>query len=245
MIATNVISAPARMAAVGMYAPRAACWTTRTSRSMVETTDEWIVQRTGIRTRHVVSDGQFTSHLAIAAIDDLLATIRRLHLTDVDYIVVGSTTPDYEYPSLSAMLQAHYGLLKTVGALDIKTACAAFAYGINLACGLIGTGQARRVLVVTADSLTRSVDYTDRATCVLFGDGAGQRCWNTRDAGDLRNGFRIGRQRRQVSLPHGDAYRNQRHRGATELLRQEGQSVYRWVLENVPPVVIASSRAPD
>jgi 3-oxoacyl-[acyl-carrier-protein] synthase III len=236
MIATNIVSAPARIAAVGMYAPDRILDNAYFER-LVETNDQWIVQRTGIRTRHVVAEGQYSSHLAIAAIDDLLANNPSANVAEIDYIIVGSTTPDYEYPTLSAMLQAHYGLPRTVGALDIKTACAAFAYGINLASGLIGTKQVRRVLVVVADSLTRSVDYTDRSTCVLFGDGAGAALVEYSetpaifgmDAGSDGNGgkflYRTGTRTEINGIED-----------TGRLLRQDGQSVYRWVLENVPPV---------
>jgi 3-oxoacyl-[acyl-carrier-protein] synthase III len=237
MIASNIISAPARISAVGMFAPERILDNAYFEK-LVETNDAWIVQRTGIRTRHVVEDGQFASHLAIAAIDDLLANNPSVNLAEVDYIIVGSTTPDYEYPTLSAMLQAHYGLPKTVGALDIKTACAAFVYGINLACGLIGTRQARRVLVVVADSLTRSVDYTDRSTCVLFGDGAGAALVEYDETPAIL-GMDAGSDGTGGKFLYRTNFRTEINgiEDATKLLRQDGQSVYRWVLENVPPVV--------
>ncbi|MBV8491568.1 MAG: ketoacyl-ACP synthase III, partial [Candidatus Eremiobacteraeota bacterium] len=169
---SGIVSAPVRIAAVGMYAPERIL-TNADFERMVETSDEWIVKRTGIRRRHVVAGDEHTSHIAIAAVDDLLAKNPSVDLETIDYLIVGSSTPDYSYPSVSAILQAHYGLRKSVGALDISVACAAFAYGINLAAGLIGTGQIRRAIVIAADALTRSVDYTDRKTCVLFGDGGG------------------------------------------------------------------------
>jgi 3-oxoacyl-[acyl-carrier-protein] synthase-3 len=233
----RIVSAPARIAGLGMYAP-ARVLTNADFERMVETSDEWIVQRTGIRRRHVVADNEYSSDLAIAAVDDLLAHHPDIALETIDYIVCGSTTPDYAYPSLSAMLQAHYQLPLTVGALDISTACAGFAYGINLAAGLIGTAQANSVLVVTADALTRSVDYTDRSTCVLFGDGAGAAILEyTRhpaifgmDAGADGNGgkflYRTG-MRTEINGVE----------DSSRLLRQEGAAVYRWVMENVPAYV--------
>jgi 3-oxoacyl-[acyl-carrier-protein] synthase-3 len=220
-----------------MYAPQRVL-TNADFERMVDTTDEWIVQRTGIRRRHVVGENEYSSDLAIAAVDDLLAHHPDVSLDTVDYIVVGSTTPDYEYPSLSAILQAHYKLKGTVGALDISTACAAFAYGLNLAAGLIGTGQSERVLVVAADALTRSVDYTDRATCVLFGDGAGAALVEYSklpaifgmDAGADGNGGKfLYRTAARTQINGVD--------DQSRLLRQEGQSVYRWVMENVPSYV--------
>jgi 3-oxoacyl-[acyl-carrier-protein] synthase-3 len=232
-----IVSAPARIAAVGMYAPERVL-TNADFERMLETSDEWIVKRTGIRRRHVVAEGQYSSHLAIAAVDDLLANHTTYRIEDVDYFIIGSSTADYAYPSLSAMLQAHYGLPKSVGAIDISTACAAFAYGINLATGLIATDQARRVMVITADALTRSVDYSDRSTCVLFGDGAGaaliERAESPAifgmDAGSDGNGgkflYRTGIRTEINGIED-----------TSRLLRQEGQAVYRWVMENVPPAV--------
>jgi 3-oxoacyl-[acyl-carrier-protein] synthase III len=236
MIETNVLSAPARISAVGMFAPEKILDNAYFEK-LVETNDEWIVQRTGIHTRHVVADGQFASHLAIAAIDDMLAKNPSVSLEGVDYIIVGSTTPDYEYPTLSAMLQAHYGLPKTVGALDIKTACAAFVYGINLASALIASRQARKVLVVVADSLTRSVDYTDRSTCVLFGDGAGVALVEY-DESPAIFGMDAGSDGNGGKFLYRTNFRSEINgvEDTSKLLRQDGQSVYRWVLENVPPV---------
>ncbi|HZY99294.1 MAG TPA: ketoacyl-ACP synthase III [Candidatus Baltobacteraceae bacterium] len=233
----RVVFAPARIAALGMFAPERVL-TNADFERMVDTTDEWIVKRTGIKRRHVVSENQYTSDLAIAAVDDLLANNPDVDLETVDYIVVGSTTPDYEYPSLSAMLQAHYKLPLTIGAFDISTACAAFAYGINLGAGLIGTGQANRVLIVTADSLTRSVDYTDRSTCVLFGDGAGAAVLEYSrhpaifgmDAGSDGNGGKFLYRTAMRTEINGIE-------DTSRLLRQEGQAVYRWVMENVPAYV--------
>ena len=233
----TVVSAPARVSALGMFTPERVL-TNADFERMVDTTDEWIVQRTGIRRRHVVSEGEFASHLAIGAIDDLLAHHPEVSLQDVDYLIVGSSTPDYEYPSLSCILQAHYGMPKSVGALDISTACAAFAYGLNLASGLIGTGQVRRVLVIAADALTRSVDYTDRSTCVLFGDGAGVALVERSDSPSIF-GMDAGADGNGGKFLFRTALRTEINGivDTSRLLRQEGQSVYRWVMENIPACV--------
>jgi len=230
----RIVSAPARIAGLGMFAPERVL-TNADFERMVDTSDEWIVKRTGIRHRHIVAENQYTSDLAFAAVDDLLAHHTDVKLETIDYIVVGSTTRDYEYPSLSAMIQAHYELPLTVGAFDISTACAAFAYGINLGAGLIGTGQANRVLIVTADALTRSVDYSDRSTCVLFGDGAGAALLEYSrhpaifgmDAGCDGNGGRFLYRTAMRTEINGIE-------DTSRLLHQEGQAVYRWVMENVP-----------
>lgn len=202
---------------------------------MFETSDEWIVQRTGIRTRHVVAENEYSSHLAIGAIDDLRAHDPQFDLQTIDYLIVNSSTPDYAYPNVAAMLQAHYGLPKSVGALDIATACAGFAYAINLACGLIASGECDKVLAIAADALTRSVDYTDRSTAVLFGDGAGvaliersttPQIFGMSHGSDGNGGRFLYRTGVRAEI-NGEI-------DESRLLRQNGREVYRWVLENVP-----------
>lgn len=233
-MSTRLVSAPARIGAVGMYAPQRVL-ANADFEKMFDTSDEWIVQRTGIRTRHVVSEGEYTSHLAIGAIDDLLAHNPSVQLRDVDYLIVNTTTPDYSYPSVAAMLQAHYGMPNTVGALDIATACAGFAYGINLACGLIASGECDRVLAIAADALTRSVDYTDRATAVLFGDGAGVALIE-RSTQPQIFGMSHGSDGSGGRFLYRTGLRSEINGQIDEsrLLRQNGREVYRWVVETIP-----------
>lgn len=231
---SGIVSAPARIAAVGTYAPERIL-TNADFERMVDTNDEWIVKRTGIKTRHVVAEDQFASHMAIGAVEDLLANNPSVDLASVDYFIVGSSTPDYSYPNLATMLQTHFGLRNSVGALDISVACAAFAYGINLACGLIGTGQIRRAMVIAADALTRSVDYTDRKTCVLFGDGGGAALIEYSETPRIF-GMDAGSDGSGGKFLYRTGLRTEINGIVDEsrLLRQEGQSVYRWVLENIP-----------
>jgi 3-oxoacyl-[acyl-carrier-protein] synthase III len=231
---SRIVSAPARIGAVGMYVPQRVL-TNADLTQMFDTSDEWIVQRTGIRTRHVVSEGEYTSHLAIGAIHDMLAHHPQVQLRDIDYLIVGSSTPDYAYPSVAAMLQTHFGLPTTVGALDIATACAGFAYGINLACGLIASGECDRVLVVVADALTRSVDYTDRATAVLFGDGAGVALIERSEQPQIL-GMSHGSDGSGGRFLYRTAVRAEINGQIDEsrLLRQNGREVYRWVIEAIP-----------
>ncbi len=231
-----IVSAPARIAALGIYAPERIVTNADFERRL-NTSDEWIVQRTGIRRRRAVAEGQYSSHLAIAAVEDLLAHNPHVRVEEIDYIIVGSSTPDYAYPSLSAMLQNHFNLPPTVGALDISTACAGFTYGINLAAGLIGTHQVRRVLVIVADALTRSIDYSDRSTSVLFGDGAGAALVEYSDQPAIF-GMDAGADGSGGKFLYRTALRTDINDvvDSTRLLRQEGSAVYRWVLENVPSV---------
>jgi 3-oxoacyl-[acyl-carrier-protein] synthase-3 len=233
----SIVSVPARIAALGMYVPDRVV-ANADFEAKLDTSDAWIVQRTGIHRRRAVAQDQYTSDLAARAVEDLFARHPDYAMPDIDYIIVGSSTPDYAYPSLSAMLQARFALPTSVGAVDISTACAGFAYGINLSAGLIGTGQADRVLVVVADALTRSVDYSDRATAVLFGDGAGAALIERSehpaifgmDAGSDGNGGKFLYRTGLRSEINGIV-------DETRLLRQDGRAVYRWVLENVPQAI--------
>ncbi len=139
--------------------------------SFLETTDEWIRSRSGISVRRWAAEGQFTSHLCFEAAQNLARDFGK-DLSDVDFIVAATVTPDQPMPSVAAILQDRLGL-KNCGAIDISAACAGFVYGIALANGLIAAGTHRKILVFGAETLSRVTDFSDRTSCVLFGDGAG------------------------------------------------------------------------
>lgn len=138
---------------------------------MVDTTDEWILQRTGIRERHIVDPGVATSDLAKEA---ALGAIARAGLTpaDIELIVVGTVTPDMLFPSTACLLQHKIGATRAWG-FDVSAACSAFNYALTVGSQVIAARGANHVLVVGADVMSSIIDYTDRTTCVLFGDGAG------------------------------------------------------------------------
>jgi len=138
---------------------------------MVDTTDEWIMQRTGIRQRHIVDPGVATSDLAAEAAKE---AIRRAGLKpeDIDLIVVGTVTPDMLFPSTACLVQHKIGATHAWG-FDLSAACSAFTYALTVGSQLVGAGSVRNALVIGADVMSSIIDYTDRATCVLFGDGAG------------------------------------------------------------------------
>lgn len=137
---------------------------------MVDTSDEWITSRTGIRERRIAGEGESTSTLGAAAARDALADAD-VSPRDLDLIVVGTSSPDHIFPSTAALIQREIGA--TCAAVDVMAACTSFVFALQHATVSIESGRARRVLVVGADALTRHVDFSDRATCVLFGDGAG------------------------------------------------------------------------
>ena len=137
---------------------------------MVETSDEWIFARTGIRERRVAAEDQATSDLAVEAARAALLTAG-VGTDEIDLLLVGTSSPDFIFPSTAAVAQTKLGL--SCPAYDVMAACTGFVYALHAATAAIESGRAERVLVIGADALTRHVDFTDRATCVLFGDGAG------------------------------------------------------------------------
>jgi len=138
---------------------------------LVDTTDEWILQRTGIRERHIVDPGVATSDLAAEAARE---AIRRARLapTDIDFIVVGTTTPDMMFPSTACLVQHKIGATHAWG-FDLSAACSGFTYALTTAAQMVMAGGSKHALVIGADVMSSIIDYTDRTTCVLFGDGAG------------------------------------------------------------------------
>jgi 3-oxoacyl-[acyl-carrier-protein] synthase III len=154
---------------VGSYLPPRIL-TNEDLEAMVETSDEWIVSRTGIRERRVAEEDQATSDLAVRAAEVALAR-SGIAPEEVDLIVVGTATPDHLFPSTAAIVQAKLGL--TCPGFDVNAACTGFVYALHTGAAAVESGRANTVLVIGADMLSRFIDFTDRATCVLFGDGAG------------------------------------------------------------------------
>lgn len=149
---------------------------------MVETSDEWIVERTGIRERRIVAPNEAASDLAVLAAQRAL-DMAKLDVADVQQIIVATTTPDRFLPSCACTVQQKLGA-KRAAAYDMFAACTGFIYGLGLARGLIGSGVASNVLLIGVEALSRIMDYTDRTTCVLFGDGAGAAMLQPCEPGD-------------------------------------------------------------
>ncbi|TWR41072.1 ketoacyl-ACP synthase III, partial [Xanthomonas vasicola] len=159
-----------RIAGTGSYLPEKVLTNDDMSK-IVDTSDEWIFSRTGIRERHIAADDQTTGDLAYFA---SLRAMEAAGVTadEIDLIVIGTTTPDLIFPSTACLLQARLGIVGC-GAMDVNAACSGFVYALSVADKFVRSGDAKTVLVVGAETLTRIVDWTDRTTCVLFGDGAG------------------------------------------------------------------------
>jgi 3-oxoacyl-[acyl-carrier-protein] synthase-3 len=137
----------------------------------VETTDEWIVQRTGIRERHIAAAGEMTSDLALHAARAALAN-GRIDAGSIDLIVLASSTPDQTFPATAVSVQAGLGITRGA-AFDLQAVCSGFVYALAVADGMLRSGSFKRALVIGAETFSRILDWSDRTTCVLFGDGAG------------------------------------------------------------------------
>jgi len=160
----------ARITGTGRYLPEKVL-TNADLEAMVETSDEWIRERTGIRQRHIVADGEATCDLAERAARSALEAAGR-EPGEVDLIVVATTTPDRVFPSTACLLQARLGV-HGCAAFDVQAVCTGFVYALSVVDRFIRTGGAQCALVVGAETISRLIDWTDRGTCVLFGDGAG------------------------------------------------------------------------
>jgi 3-oxoacyl-[acyl-carrier-protein] synthase III len=159
-----------KISALGTYVPPRLL-TNADLEKMVETTDQWIQERTGIRERHIVDKGMATSDLAVEAAKKALAE-RGLVPDDAEAIIVATVTPDMFFPSTACLVQHKLGA-KNVWGFDLSAACSAFVYALQVGAQFIATGAHKKVMVIGADVMSSIIDYSDRATCVIFGDGAG------------------------------------------------------------------------
>jgi 3-oxoacyl-[acyl-carrier-protein] synthase III len=160
----------AKISALGTYVPPRLL-TNEDLERMVETSHEWIVERTGIRERHIVDKGIATSDLAVEAARQALEQ-RGISASELEAILVATVTPDMFFPSTACLVQHKLGA-KNVWGFDLSAACSAFVYALQTGAQFISTGAHRKVMVIGADVMSSIIDYTDRATCVIFGDGAG------------------------------------------------------------------------
>ena len=208
---------------------------------MVDTTDEWILQRTGIRERHIVDPGVATSDLAKEA---SLSAIARAGLTpeDIDFIVVGTTTPDTIFPSTACVLQHKIGATRAWG-FDLGAACSGFTFALTTATHMIASGTHQHALVVGADVMSSIVDYHDRATCVLFGDGAGAVVVGPASGGsvgiiDFENEI-DGSGGPALCMPAGGSSRPASHETVGERLhyvKQDGQTVFKFAVRKTEEI---------
>jgi 3-oxoacyl-[acyl-carrier-protein] synthase-3 len=210
----------------------------------VDTSDEWITSRTGIRRRHVARPGEHTSdlafHASIAALKDAGVTAEAL-----DLIIVATTTPDETFPSVATNIQARLGMTRGA-AFDVQAVCSGFVYAIAIADNFIKAGQARTVLVVGAETMSRLMDWNDRSTCVLFGDGAGavvliagEGKGDSSDSGVLATQiYSDGRLHDLLYVDGGPSTT-----GTTGHLRMQGKEVFRHAVINTTAAIEAAAKA--
>lgn len=231
---TNTSPFKSRITAIGTYVPDRVL-TNADMEKLVDTSDEWILQRTGIHERRMASENEFTSDLAIAAIHDLIAHYEK-DVRDVDMILVATSTPDFPFPSVASQIQAHFQIEQT-GAMDLTATCAGFTYALHTANALITSGLHRKVLVVGAETLTKVTDYTDRTTCILFGDGAGavlveqdasaQGFLSAYVGSKGDGGIHVYRSGLSTRM-------NDRELSGNGCMVQNGREVYKWAVTTVP-----------
>ncbi len=208
---------------------------------MVDTNDEWILQRTGIRERHIVDPGVATSDLATEA---AVAAIARAGLTanDIDLIIVGTVTPDMFFPSTACLVQHKIGASRAWG-FDLSAACSAYTYALTVGAQLIAAGGVRHALVIGADVMSSIIDYTDRSTCILFGDGAGAMVLGPAEdpsVGIIDYEHEVdGSGGPALCMPAGGSRRPASHETVDERLhyvKQDGQTVFKFAVRKTGDV---------
>src|SRR5712691_11821282 len=212
--------------------------------AMVQTSDAWIYERTGIRERHIVEGDEVTSGMATKAAKEALARAK-VRGEDLDAIIIATTSPDTFLPTAACLVQESLGARKAA-VFDLGAACAGFVYGLAVARGLVLSGTARKILLVGAETISRFIDWTDRATCVLFGDGAGA---VVIEASTTGLGIRStalhgdGREKKHLRLEGGGALHpaaRSRDDGASDYIQMDGSAVFKLA---VPAMADAAKEA--
>ncbi len=210
----------------------------------VDTSDAWIIERTGIRQRHQVSEGEATSDLATAAARQALAAAGRA-AADIDLIVVATTTADLTFPATATIVQRKLGAPVGI-AFDVQAVCSGFVYALAVADNFVVRGQSKCALVIGAEAMTRLMDWTDRGTCVLFGDGAGavvlepgEGRGTIADRGILGVALRADGTKQDLLYVDGGPSTT----GTVGKLRMQGKEVFRHAVVNISEAVIAAAKA--
>ena len=218
----------------------------RLARDGIESSDDWIVERTGIRARHFVADDQNASDLAVAAARPALDAAG-LQGSDIDLIIVATSTPDMVFPSTATIVQRKLGIQHGCPAFDVQAVCSGFVYALTVADAMIRAGSARHALVIGAEVFSRILDFQDRTTCVLFGDGAGAVVLSASDTpGILATDLHADGRHLDILCVPGTVSGGQIL--GTPLLRMDGQAVFKLavgVLESAARAVLAKAGRSD
>lgn len=228
---------------VGSYLPPHIVTNEELSRT-VDTSDEWIIERTGIHQRHKAADDQPTSDLAVEAALRALAHAGKT-AADVDLIIVATTTPDNTFPATAAIVQKKLGAPVGI-AFDVQAVCSGFVYAMSVADGFVARGHSKCALVIGAEEMTRLMDWTDRTTCVLFGDGAGAFVLEPREGNGTKDdqgllGFALRCDGSKTDLLYVDG--GPSTTGTVGHLRMTGNQVFRHAVVNISEAIVAASES--
>lgn len=227
----------AKISCVGTYVPPRVL-TNADLETIVDTNDQWILERTGIRERHLADKGQATSDLAVEAAKDCLKK-RGIDASEIDCIIVGTVTPDMLFPATACLVQDKLGATKAWG-FDLSAACSAFTYSLQVGAKFIESGAHTKVLVIGADTMSSIVDYTDRSTCILFGDGAGCVLLEPCEEGEVGlidfHHEVDGSGGSALQMPAGGSLKPPSHETVDaheHYIRQDGQTVYKFAVRKM------------
>jgi len=230
------------MVSVGSYLPQRVM-TNDELAGFVDTSDEWIRQRTGIAQRHIVAEGEMTSDLARIAAERALERAA-VGADEIDLIIIATSTPDDTFPSTATKVQHQLGATKAI-AFDVQAVCAGFVYALDVADAMLSAGRGRRALVIGAESFSKILDWSDRSTCVLFGDGAGavllERSDDARGYGVLASKLHADGAHRDILYVDGGPSSS----GAVGHVRMEGNKVFRHAVEKLSSVMDEVLEAAD
>lgn len=233
-----------RICGIGSYLPERIL-TNAELEKMVDTSDEWISMRTGVRKRHIAAEDETTCDLAEHAARRAIEAAS-ITANDVDLIVVGTTTPDMVFPSTACLLQQRLNI-HGCAAFDIQAVCTGFIYALDIADKFIKTGAAKRALVVGAETLSRIVDWTDRSTCVLFGDGAGAVVLEASDEPGIMSSHlhADGKYQELLIVPSGISKGYDRVQNGTAYIKMQGNEVFKVAVNTLGRLVDETLTAND
>ncbi|MBT3250895.1 MAG: ketoacyl-ACP synthase III [Candidatus Marinimicrobia bacterium] len=228
----------ANITALGMYVPENIL-TNADLEKMVETTDEWIVSRTGIKERRIVAKGETTSDLCTKAVEKVLE-MRNISADEIDAIIVATITPDMMLPSTAAIVQDNIGAVNAWG-YDLSAACSGFLFGLQTGAMMIETGRYKKVLIIGAETMSSIIDYTDRNTCIIFGDGAGAVLLEPSDEfGIIDAKMRMdGSGGKFLNLKGGGSLHPASHKTVDEKMHyvyQDGRSVFKFAVKGMADI---------
>lgn len=223
-----------KITAIGAYLPQRRL-SNHDLEKMIDTSDEWIIRRTGVKERRISEKEEFSSDMAIKAVENLI-TRHNTRIDDVDMIIVTTFTPDHFTPTVSVLVQGHFGMENT-GTMDIGAGCTGFVYALCVADSLITAGNFKKILVISSEAISKVVDYTDRKTCVLFGDAAAAvLVERTEEEGSFiaSNFTSDGKLGQSVSCSNLSQSVNGHEIEKKRIFQQDGNFLYEYVVKNIP-----------